>query len=316
MMEDPSNSDPIQPGTAPTEEQIAAYIRDQINSIRNQLQPPVRVKPAKPRGYSADRGSDPDVWLFQFEQYAELMGLADSQKVQLAATYLEGPVAVWWRSVATQLQNQVPPNNVLTWGAFKQQLVGQFKPIDSTKMARDQLANLKQMGSVQRYNTEFNRLVLEAGNVGPVEALDRYTRGLKPEIRMEVELANITSVQQAQVKAQRVDSITWQSHSGGRPFYPPALTNSSYAPMDISTIQSIGTPKQDTGIDNVNTMVTRINRPRSQQYAPPMTREEFQRCRKNGLCLKCKKPGHTARFCLNIAAPQRIGKPSGNEQTR
>jgi hypothetical protein len=30
---------------------------------------------------------------------------------------------------------------------------------------------------------------------------------------------------------------------------------------------------------------------------PGVTKEEFERCRKEGLCLKCKEPGHLARDC-------------------
>src|ERR1700754_2949290 len=140
MMEDLPNSGPAQGVAAPTREEIAAYIQDQVNAIRTQLQipvvPPIRVKPAKPKAFAADRGSDPDVWLFQFEQYADLVGLADGEKVRLAATFLEGPAAVWWRSKALELQAQQPPNNVLTWDAFMQKMVQQFKPVDSAKVAR------------------------------------------------------------------------------------------------------------------------------------------------------------------------------------
>src|SRR5260370_5682919 len=234
MMEDPPMSDPINASSTPTREEIAAYVEEQIRSIRSQLQPSNRVKPAKSKGYAADRGSDPDLRLFQFEQYAVLVGLTDREKVQLAATFLEGPAAVWWRSVAIELQTHQPPNNIITWTSFKNQLVQQFKPIDSTKMARDRLAELKQVGSVQKYNAEFNRLVLEAGNVGPIEALDRYTRDLKAGIRMEVDLANVSSVQQAQAKAQRVDSIAWQARSNNRPFHNPVPFNNGHARMDIS----------------------------------------------------------------------------------
>jgi hypothetical protein len=315
MMEDPPISDPLNASSTPTREEIAAYVEEQIRSIRSQLQPSNRVKPAKPKGYAADRGSDPDVWLFQFEQYAELVGLTDREKVQLAATFLEGPAAVWWRSVAIELQTHQPPNNIITWTSFKNQLVQQFKPIDSTKMARDRLAELKQVGSVQKYNAEFNRLVLEAGNVGPIEALDRYTRGLKAEIRMEVDLANVSSVQQAQAKAQRVDSITWQARSNNRPFHNPVPFNNGHAPMDISAIHSEAAKRQEMQPDSVNAMVKRFTRSRPQQHAPPMSREEFQRCRQNGLCLKCKKPGHTARFCLDKS--EHLNKKNlGNGQTR
>jgi hypothetical protein len=38
----------------------------------------------------------------------------------------------------------------------------------------------------------------------------------------------------------------------------------------------------------------------------PISKDEFERCWSNRLCLKCKKPGHIARECRtmsNVAAP-------------
>jgi hypothetical protein len=319
-MEEPFHNGAAPSGGTPTREEIAAYIQAQIDAVRSQLQAPgvqpIPVKPAKPKSFAAERGSDPDVWLFQFEQYADLVGLTDTDRVRLAATFLEGPAAVWWRSKALELQAQQPPHNVLAWNAFKQQLVQQFKPVGSAKVARDRLAELKQVGSVSKYNTDFNRLVLEAGNVGAIEALDRFIRGLKPEIRMEVELANVGNIPQAQAKAQRVDSITWQARSLGKANYPPIPTINGYAPMDISAIKTAEASPQEAHPDSVNAITRRLDRPRAQQHAPPMSKEEYERCRREGLCLKCKKTGHTARFCLSNKDLKKPNKSVGKFSAR
>ena len=39
------------------------------------------------------------------------------------------------------------------WEAFKEALHKQFKPANTTKLVRDKLANIKQLKSVQSYNT-------------------------------------------------------------------------------------------------------------------------------------------------------------------
>jgi hypothetical protein len=36
---------------------------------------------------------------------------------------------------------------------------------------------------------------------------------------------------------------------------------------------------------------------------PGVTKEEFERCRKEGLCLKCKEAGHLARDCAKSVQP-------------
>ena len=51
--------------------------------------------------------------------------------------------------------------------------------------------------------------------------------------------------------------------------------------------------------------------------APAMSKEEYDRCRQNGLCLKCKKPGHVARFCTSQGYNKdSYSKSKGNSQAR
>ena len=41
----------------------------------------------------------------------------------------------------------------------------------------------------------------------------------------------------------------------------------------------------------------------SSTKVPGVTKEEFERCRKEGLCLKCKESGHLARDCDKAVKP-------------
>ena len=52
--------------------------------------------------------------------------------------------------------------------------------------------------------------------------------------------------------------------------------------------------QQDSSAVQLQAMQQRPNHPR---HAPQLTREEFTRCINQGLCLRCKKPGHVARNC-------------------
>ncbi len=298
----------------PTQAEITAYVQQQIQAAL-QAQPPVppqphvSIKPSAPKPYSGQRNSDPEVWLFQFEQYARLLNMTDEQKVDYAAVQLEGPAATWWRSVVVVCERTNTPKPI--WPAFKQQLITLFKPVDSAKVARDQLADLKQTGSVSKYNAEFMQLVLEAGNVDANEQLHRYVRGLKPKIRVEIELSDPRAVHEAMEKAQRIDTITWHAHKEYNSNWKShgASNSSSYAPMDLSAIKQQASEPEKS--ETVNAMNNQFNRPRRKQYAPAMSKEEYERCRREGLCLQCKKPGHTARFCLaNTSKPKQQGKGS------
>jgi Ty3 transposon capsid-like protein len=221
----------------PTQAEIAAFVQQQVQAALASQQRPVSIKPATPRSYSGDKGADPEVWLFQYEQCARLYNLTDAEKVDHAATYLEGAAATWWRSVALASDRSGSPRPA--WDSFKAQLITLFKPVNASKVARDRLAELKQTGAVFRYNTDFNRLVLEAGNVSAEEQLHRYIRGLKPKIRVEVELADPQTVHAAMEKAQRIDTITWYARTEYNSSYKstPAFGGNTYVPMDLGALK-------------------------------------------------------------------------------
>jgi hypothetical protein len=77
--------------------QVGQNIGQQYN---NQLRS--NVKASKPKTYNGLRGADPEVWLFQFNQYADINQLEEDARPKLAATYLEGNAATWRRNLVTQ----------------------------------------------------------------------------------------------------------------------------------------------------------------------------------------------------------------------
>lgn len=285
---------PVSPHV-PTQAEIAAFVQQQVQAALASQQRPISIRPAAPRSYSGDKGGDPEVWLFQYEQCARLYNLTEAEKVDYAATYLEGAAATWWRSVALASDRSRTPRP--TWDSFKAQLITLFKPVNASKVARDQLAELKQTGAVFRYNTDFNRLVLEAGNVSAAEQLHRYIRGLKPKIRVEVELADPQTVHAAMEKAQRIDTITWYARNEYNSSYnsTPTFDSNTHAHMDLGALK-VDRQQVTNTINAMNNK--RFRAPNRERYASPMSKEEYERCRREGLCLKCKKSGHTARFCL------------------
>lgn len=246
------------------------------------------VQAAKPRTYNGSLGSDPSVWLFQYQQYVDVLAVPQSSWVRLAATYLDGKAATWWRGLVKQNHDNV---NEITWDQFKQNLVAVFKPVSSSKIARDKLAVLKQDRSVNLYNSQFTELVLEIDNIAESEKLDRYIRGLKRDVKIEVEKSEPNTLVDAMRIAQRYDSISFYSRQTAySPNYHLSSGNNSYAPMDVSAIGS----KSNFSSRNSNSQGKG-----SKQSTPlqKLSREEFTYCQRNKLCLRCKEPGHLARGC-------------------
>jgi hypothetical protein len=101
-------------------------------------------------------------------------------------------------------------------------------------------------------------------------------------------------------KAAKVDNITYRTRQQGYTA-PRMITTTSYAPMELGAVEQSDDAADEAAVHyaQLNAVRTHQAQPRKQQFAPSMSREEYERCRRNGLCLKCKQPGHTARFCVD-----------------
>jgi len=144
----------------------------------------------------------------------------------------------------------------------------------------------------------------------------------------------MTSAQKVELLLDNRNSYASSSTSGaGTSNYIPALTSSTSslsAPMELGNMNvengndevdqeyqlylaqgdeyesNYGTwddeEKGDQGSDEkeeaeqLNAMQS-SNLTGKRHAAPFLSKEEFTRCMKNGLCLRCKQPGHVARYC-------------------
>ena len=82
--------------------------------------------------------------------------------------------------------------------------------------ARDELARLVQWTSVEDYTGKFMELKTRIKGISDDECLDRYKRGLKTAVRLDVERANPQDLQQAMSHALRVDDILFRISGASR----------------------------------------------------------------------------------------------------
>ena len=195
---------------------------------------------------------------------------SDEMKTQTAVTYLKDNAAVWWRNlVATrQASGNQPLQN---WTEFQTAVTKQFKPVNAEKTARDRLANLRQMYSVEAYVHAFRTIVLEIPSMTEEEKLDKFLRDLKNDIRIQVELQSPNTMEEAATLAERVDSIISRrnrGYQGNRSTPQTYKDEGGVVPMEIDAIQR-----------------------------SPLTQNERERLRRTGGCFYCREVGHVAKSC-------------------
>ncbi|CAI7850949.1 unnamed protein product, partial [Closterium sp. NIES-53] len=137
-------------------------------------------------------------WLFLGEEYLRLSHVAGEEWAPFAGTLLRGSAVAWWQSVRPAIQ---------TWQQFKEALVAAYEPINAMARARDRLANMRQRTSVADYIAEFRDISTEISDLSTAEALDKFKRGLKDDVRMEVEVQGCSSLEEMARVAERYDEI-------------------------------------------------------------------------------------------------------------
>jgi Retrotransposon gag protein/Zinc knuckle len=248
------------------------------------------VKPPKPEKYRG--GPRVASWLFAMEQYFFVLGiLADNLRIAVAGSYLAGSALDWWRLLNTQAAAGLAalPS---TWIQFKIMITERFQPIEEAAMARQRMRALTQRGSVRKYITDFNNLVLRIPSMDEDTRLDNFIFGLRQDVRRWVRQQRPARLIDAIRLAEEFETIRLQDVAADRslakkgsnlinPLPPPRgpAADNGPTPMELGSAQ-ISARKQHVGA--------------SRSPAKPKTQ---QAQRTVPTCFKCGQPGHIKRFC-------------------
>jgi hypothetical protein len=299
-------------------EQMMAFIQEmqsvklQLDEARTQLaqaqhasmatatppRPPV-LKPAKPDTFDGSKpGNRVDSWLFQLNEYFSACGVHnDLERVAYAGAMLRGAAGTWWRQRRTHAAAGM--SDVSTWHQFSTELRDQFTIVNAVKVARDELAALKQTGAVQNYAIKFRDITLQIPDITDQEKLDRFVRGLKPRLQRELAIREPATLDDAIRMAERIDVLdfSWQQRS-----YRAASADNHRSrpePMELGNIETKALAAIHRTSDNTHPRALQPSlesKPRA-PYRKPLTDEDRQRLRNAGACFKCRKTGHLARDC-------------------
>jgi hypothetical protein len=236
-------------------------------------------------------------WIFSMKHYLKVTATQDSLWVELASTYLGGAANTWYETwsppVLARLIDVTPEASqhavFIPWEMFVDAISRAFEPPDHYHQLRDDLYELKQMGSIAQYIQEFRAIRLQLA-ITEDEALDKFKRGLRPSTRRELIMRNPATVEEAILIANRHDKAWSRSKGVDQLVHQSTMVPSTSGPQPME-------------IDSV----------RAGQPFKKRTITELERMRVANLCYNCGKPGHIARNCqntsLNTNSCYNCGKP-------
>ncbi|OAO92093.1 hypothetical protein AXX17_AT5G20190 [Arabidopsis thaliana] len=116
------------------------------------------------------------IWLEIIEVYFTLQLAPEVCKVDTAFRSMEGDALLWLQCLRQE-------NPTLTWSQLKTELIEEFGGGDITASPEEQLASLRQTGSVDEYANEFRARAAQIGNKDQL-VKGMFLNGLKEEIRV------------------------------------------------------------------------------------------------------------------------------------
>ena len=165
---------------------------------------PVKVKISPPSNFSGTREVNVDSWLFEMVQYLNACGVAEDQRVGVASSYLKNNALQWWFT-QNQLSNAQRPS---TWDAFATAVRLRFQPVAASREARAQLRSLRQdKMSVSEYCSKFHSLINMIPDMSEADQIEIFSFGLRPSLQRDVAIQDPTSLNDAMIKAQKMESI-------------------------------------------------------------------------------------------------------------
>ena len=249
---------------------------------------PMGMKVEKPEIYDGAKHRDVDTWLFQVDEHMSLTRVPADSQVGYAASLLRGNAAMWWRELCES------GNRLDDWDEFKRSLCRQFRIDNLIRRARDDLYALRQREKepVLDFLHKFRQVCIRINDLSEAEKLDKFLRALNANVRMQVELKEPTTFEEAARYADRADNVltrvSGQGSSGKSSWFKG---NSSHGGANVAGARNFQ-PKTSGGPEPMEIGTSQVQR-------KPLTPTEKQHLRDNHGCFYCRKvnAGHYSKNC-------------------
>jgi len=198
-----------------------------------------------------------EAWTATMRQQFAYYGLAEADKVRLAAGCLSGAALVWWESALT---GGAPPAD---WAGLDAALRLRFQPITAEQQARGALLALAQgKGPVHSYVDRFRALLARVPSMDDATRTQLFLRGLQPEIARTLHMYGVTTLDAAINAAMRIGSADAAVAALGANGAAPAALNAMLDGLGIEGLE------QDTaGADGASSSSSASARTAEQRVA-------------------------------------------------
>lgn len=295
------------PGTAPAQAPAPAPPTASTSYTGNNLRLP------KIQQFTGERENDLEPWLSQTRsivQASDNVRLTDSSCVSVVHIFLVQKARLVFDAQVTATGSDTAGCH--NWDQFAALLRRLLGPHNSDITGRQRLRDLRQTGSVSSYTATFLRLARSLET--PMQDLDLrefFVGGLKLDVQQYIRQQFPATFHDAHVSAALYDTTFYRKASSGNS-NRPSHSASRPQPMDLGytasssrhgrsrsrTSSRASSRSRSPGPRNRSPSAERLNATMSERpRLTTLTPEERERCMRENLCFRCRKPGHPASRC-------------------
>ncbi|CAJ2651202.1 unnamed protein product [Trifolium pratense] len=273
-----------------------------VNSVGDSIQSESRLSGKKVKLPVFD-GDDPVAWITRAEIYFDVQNTSDEMRVKLARLSMEGPT-IHWFNLLRETEDD------LSWEKLKKALIARYGG-RRLENPFEELATLKQTGSVEDYVEAFELLSSQVGRLPEEQYLGYFMSGLKPQIRRRVRTLNPLSRMQMMRIAKDVEEELKEADEdegrgvsrkgvqdrGNKSNWAGSFSkgqNGSHPNRSFNSGWSNPSPKSHSAMSksNSNTSMATTGRTGPWKGVRSVQNSEIVERRAKGLCFKCGERWH------------------------
>ena len=282
-----------------------------------------RLKPNDPPQFSGEDKRTIDAWIKAVKVWLAAGGIYPEYEVAMARTFLVKGAAELLSAKEGELDKQQTADGreYITFAAFEAFLREHFGYQDEEQVARDELDDLRQTGSVEDFARKFQACVARIKALPPSEGdlIQRFRKGLKPEILQHVAVdpatkKRWTALQPFIAFASAYDASRIQvANQIRREGKAAGDKQETYA-----AVASKGPGKRGPEAEGSDQGAAKKPRfPKPAASVPSTVPDKYKQAFAKGECFECGKPGHRKVDCFVFKQKQKLaqqskGSKSGN----